>query len=127
MSQNAKGAALSLLAFALYATHDAVVKLLGEDYSPFQLIFYSTLFSFPLAMGMMMRDPQPVVVPVLVLLGIGAGLLASQGARLRAHYQRKRVVTRVAASSQPVPVQLACQRRRSRRVAISVFVIGHDR
>ncbi len=59
MSQNAKGAALSLLAFALYATHDAVVKLLGEDYSPFQLIFFSTLFAFPLAMMMMMRDPQP--------------------------------------------------------------------
>jgi drug/metabolite transporter (DMT)-like permease len=59
MGQNAKGALLSLLAFGIYATHDAVVKLLGEDYAPFQLIFFSTLFSFPLAMGMMMRDPQP--------------------------------------------------------------------
>jgi drug/metabolite transporter (DMT)-like permease len=59
MGQNAKGAMLSLLAFGIYATHDAVVKLLGEDYAPFQLIFFSTLFSFPLAMGMMMRDPQP--------------------------------------------------------------------
>lgn len=59
MSQNAKGALLSLLAFGIYATHDAVVKLLGEDYSPFQLIFFATLFSFPLAMMMMVRDPQP--------------------------------------------------------------------
>jgi drug/metabolite transporter (DMT)-like permease len=59
MSQTAKGALLSLLAFALYATGDALVKLLGEDYAPFQLIFFSTLFSFPLAMGMMMHDPAP--------------------------------------------------------------------
>jgi drug/metabolite transporter (DMT)-like permease len=59
MGQNAKGAALSLLAFGIYATHDVVVKILGEDFSPFQLIFFSTLFSFPLAMGMMMRDPEP--------------------------------------------------------------------
>jgi drug/metabolite transporter (DMT)-like permease len=59
MSQNAKGALLSLLAFGIYATHDAVVKLLGGDFSPFQLIFFSTLFSFPLATFMMVRDPEP--------------------------------------------------------------------
>jgi drug/metabolite transporter (DMT)-like permease len=59
MSPNTQGALLALLAFALYATHDAVVKLLGADYSPFQLIFFSTLFSFPFAIGMMMRDPRP--------------------------------------------------------------------
>ncbi|MBP1807236.1 DMT family transporter [Rubellimicrobium aerolatum] len=59
MSQNAKGAMLALLAFGIYATSDAVVKLLGEDYSPFQLVFFSTLFSFPLAMGMILHDPNP--------------------------------------------------------------------
>ena len=59
MSANTQGALLSLLAFGIYATHDVVVKILGEDLSPFQLIFFSTLFSFPLAMGMMMRDPRP--------------------------------------------------------------------
>ena len=58
MAQNGKGALLALLAFGIYATSDALVKHLGEDYSPFQLIFFSTLFSFPLAMGMMMRDPR---------------------------------------------------------------------
>ena len=41
MSQNGKGALLSLLAFGIYATSDALVKQLGEDYSPFQLIFFS--------------------------------------------------------------------------------------
>ncbi|TNC51492.1 DMT family transporter [Rubellimicrobium rubrum] len=59
MAQNGKGALLSLLAFGIYATSDALVKQLGEDYSPFQLIFFSTLFSFPLAMGMVMSDSRP--------------------------------------------------------------------
>jgi drug/metabolite transporter (DMT)-like permease len=59
MGPNAKGALLSLAAFGVYATHDAVVKLMGANYSPFQLIFFSVLFSFPLAMGMMIRDPNP--------------------------------------------------------------------
>lgn len=59
MGGNAKGALLALVAFGIYATHDAVVKLMGADYSPFQLIFFSVLFSFPLAMLMMMRDPNP--------------------------------------------------------------------
>jgi drug/metabolite transporter (DMT)-like permease len=59
MGPNAKGALLSLGAFAVYATHDAIVKLMGASYSPFQLIFFSVLFSFPLAMGMIIRDPHP--------------------------------------------------------------------
>lgn len=84
MSPNTQGALLSLLAFALYATHDAVVKLLGEDYSPFQLIFYSTLFAFPLAMVMMMRDPQPgtlrPVHPWWIALRSGTTLLTGLSA-----------------------------------------------
>ncbi len=59
MGPNVRGALLSLAAFGVYATHDAVVKLMGANYSPFQLIFFSVLFSFPLAMGMMIRDPNP--------------------------------------------------------------------
>ncbi len=59
MGPNVRGALLSLAAFGVYATHDAVVKLMGASYSPFQLIFFSVLFSFPLAMGMMIRDPNP--------------------------------------------------------------------
>jgi S-adenosylmethionine uptake transporter len=47
---------LSLTAFGLYATHDAVVKFLGADYAPFQTIFFSTLFGFPLVTLMLMRD-----------------------------------------------------------------------
>lgn len=53
---DARGAALALLAFAIYATHDVIVKFLGGDYSPFQLLFFSTLFGFPVVTIMLMRD-----------------------------------------------------------------------
>ena len=56
MSPAARGALLGLLAFALYATHDAVVKTLGGGYSPFQIVFFSVLLSFPLATMLLMRD-----------------------------------------------------------------------
>lgn len=59
MSPNAKGALLALLAFGIYATHDVVVKVLGGIYSPFQIVFFSVLLSFPLATVMMMRDATP--------------------------------------------------------------------
>lgn len=50
------GAFYALIAFAVFATHDAVIKLLGASFSPFQMIFFSTLFSFPLMTFMLMRD-----------------------------------------------------------------------
>jgi S-adenosylmethionine uptake transporter len=56
MSDNLKGAALSLAAFGAYATHDVVVKLLGEDYTAFQIMFFSGLMGFPLVTMMLMSD-----------------------------------------------------------------------
>lgn len=56
MGQNPKGALFSLIAFALFATHDVIIKVLGASYSPFQIIFFATLFSFPLATFLLMRD-----------------------------------------------------------------------
>ena len=56
---NIRGALLALLAFALYATHDVGVKFLGQTYAPFQIIFFSVLFGFPLATIMLMRDQKP--------------------------------------------------------------------
>lgn len=53
---NITGAFYALFAFAVFATHDAVIKYLGVSYSPFQMIFFSTLFSFPLVTFMLMRD-----------------------------------------------------------------------
>jgi len=65
MSGNAKGALLALLAFGIFSTHDVVVKILGGIYSPFQIVFFSVLLSFPLAMVMLMRDARPgTLVPV---------------------------------------------------------------
>ena len=52
-----KGAAIALAAFGLYSTHDVEVKFLGGVYTPFHIIFFSVLFSFPLATLMLMRDP----------------------------------------------------------------------
>ncbi|MEQ5869318.1 DMT family transporter [Sagittula sp. NFXS13] len=59
MSPNAKGAFFALTAFGIFATHDVVVKYLGGGYSPFQVIFFSSLMSFPLVSFMLMRDPMP--------------------------------------------------------------------
>ena len=59
MGHNAKGALLALLSFALYSAHDVVVKLLGAVYSPFQIVFFSVLLSFPLVSLMLIRDTTP--------------------------------------------------------------------
>ena len=65
MSPNLRGAAFALVAFGLYATHDAIVKTLGGIYSPIQIVFFSVLLSFPLATLMMMRDAKPgTLLPV---------------------------------------------------------------
>ncbi|MBV2359228.1 DMT family transporter [Thalassococcus sp. CAU 1522] len=59
MHSNAKGALLALLAFAIYAGHDVIVKFLGASYAPFQIVFFSVLFGFPLTTLMMIRDSRP--------------------------------------------------------------------
>ena len=84
MTANAKGAILALLAFAVYATHDVIVKIMGATYSPFQMIFFSVLFSFPIAMLILMRDRQPgtllPVHPWWVALRTGAALVTGMSA-----------------------------------------------
>ena len=55
-SANARGALAGLLAFGLFATHDALIKGLGETYAPFQIVFFSVLLSFPLTTLYLMRD-----------------------------------------------------------------------
>lgn len=65
MVQNARGALIALAAFGLYSSHDAIVKFMGTAYSPFQLIFFSVLFSFPIAILILMRDVTPgTLLPV---------------------------------------------------------------
>lgn len=55
-SSNRRGALYGLAAFALFATHDVIIKFLGSTYAPFQIIFFTTLMSFPLTTLMLMRD-----------------------------------------------------------------------
>lgn len=56
VKNNVKGALLALTSFAIFATHDVVVKKLGGYYSPIQIIFFSVLLGFPLVTLMLMRD-----------------------------------------------------------------------
>jgi S-adenosylmethionine uptake transporter len=56
LTSNARGATFALAAFGIYSTHDVVVKLLGEVYAPFQILFFSTLFGFPIVTLMLIRD-----------------------------------------------------------------------
>lgn len=56
MGGNLRGGLAALLAFAIYASHDVAVKYLGGTYAPFQIVFFSTLFSLPLVVVMLMRD-----------------------------------------------------------------------
>jgi S-adenosylmethionine uptake transporter len=51
-----RGALLALLSFGIYASSDALVKYMGAGYSPFQNIFFSGLFGFPLVAILLMSD-----------------------------------------------------------------------
>ena len=53
LSAPMKGALFAILAFAVFSTHDAIIKGLGGTYSVFQILFFSMLFGFP-AMAMEM-------------------------------------------------------------------------
>ena len=59
MSSNVRGALFALLAFAIFSTHDVIIKTLGATYAPVQIVFFSVLLSFPLATVMLMRDATP--------------------------------------------------------------------
>ena len=58
MSPNTKGVLLGLAAFGIFATHDVIIKYLGATYSPFQMVFFSVLFGFPLVSFMLVGDSK---------------------------------------------------------------------
>ena len=65
MTPSLRGALLSLLAFGLYATHDVVVKILGESFTSFQIMFFSGLMGFPLVTLILMGDRRDgTLIPV---------------------------------------------------------------
>ena len=57
MTSQLRGALLALAAFFLFSAHDVLVKYLGGSYAPVQIVFFSVLFSFPLATLMAVSDP----------------------------------------------------------------------
>ena len=82
--QNLTGVAFALTSFAVFATHDAVIKFLGGTYMPFQILFFSVLFSFPLVSLMLMQDKvastlrptNPFWVALRTLAGVITGASA---------------------------------------------------
>ncbi|MCG7628620.1 DMT family transporter [Epibacterium sp. MM17-32] len=56
---NIKAALLALLAYVIFSTHDVVVKYVSAEVSAFQIVFFSSLLSFPLLTMMMVRDSTP--------------------------------------------------------------------
>jgi drug/metabolite transporter (DMT)-like permease len=56
LSPNTSGALLALMAFAVFSTHDLIIKQLGSVYSVFQIVFFTALFSFPIITLVLMRD-----------------------------------------------------------------------
>ncbi len=59
MNPSYKGVLLALTAFGIFASHDAIIKYLGGSYSPFQIVFFSVLFGFPVVTFLLMRDTAP--------------------------------------------------------------------
>ncbi|QFS81209.1 EamA-like transporter family protein [Roseivivax sp. THAF40] len=57
LTPNLKGALLGLLGYAIYATNDIVIKVLGQTYAPLQTLFFLVLFGFPITLLMLMSDP----------------------------------------------------------------------
>lgn len=57
-SSNLRGALMALLAFAVFASHDVLVKQLGATYSPPQVVFFSVILSFPLLTLMLIRQKE---------------------------------------------------------------------
>ncbi|GGE52646.1 DMT family transporter [Actibacterium pelagium] len=59
LSGNKAGVFYGLAAFGIYATHDLFIKQLGGTYSPFQILFFSALLSFPFITFFMIHDARP--------------------------------------------------------------------
>ncbi|SEV93960.1 Permease of the drug/metabolite transporter (DMT) superfamily [Aliiroseovarius sediminilitoris] len=53
-----KGLGFAFAAFAVFATHDAIIKALGVNFSVFQIIFFAMLFAFVPMSVMMLADRQ---------------------------------------------------------------------
>ncbi|SIT06147.1 DMT family transporter [Paracoccus saliphilus] len=57
LTGNVRGVLLQLAAMGVFATHDAVIKVLGGSYPSHQILFFASLLSFPLVSVILLRDP----------------------------------------------------------------------
>ncbi|WP_376875937.1 DMT family transporter [Albirhodobacter sp. R86504] len=57
-TNNFKGALLGLTSMAIFATHDAVIKSLGETFTAFQIVFFAALLSFPIVTVILLKDKR---------------------------------------------------------------------
>ncbi|MQQ10408.1 EamA family transporter [Epibacterium sp. SM1979] len=56
MLSNTRAAIFALIAYGIFSTHDVIVKFVSETQSAFQIVFFSSLLSFPLLTLMMVGD-----------------------------------------------------------------------
>ncbi len=74
------GLGIAFLGFAFYATHDAITKHLGVEFSVFQIIFFAMLFAFVPMSILMLADRKEDNFrprhPWLVLLRSGLSIVA---------------------------------------------------
>ncbi len=81
---NLTGALFGLAAFAIFSTHDVLIKYLGGAYSPFQIVFFSSLLTFPLITLSLIREKSPETLrpvhPWWMLLRSLSGVTASVSA-----------------------------------------------
>ncbi len=54
-----RAAVFALVGYAIFSSHDAIIKYLGDTYSVIQIVFFSSLFAFPLITLLLVRDTQP--------------------------------------------------------------------
>lgn len=54
-----KAALFGLAGYAVFSVHDVIIKYLGGSYSVVQIVFFSSLFSFPLIALLLVRDAEP--------------------------------------------------------------------
>jgi S-adenosylmethionine uptake transporter len=57
-ANNLRGAFYALLAMGIFATHDVVIKFLGAEYSAIQIVFFGTLFGFPIVSMILLNDTK---------------------------------------------------------------------
>lgn len=83
-SSNLSGAMFGLLAFAIFSSHDVIIKYLGGIYSPIQIVFFGSLLTFPLLTLVLIGDTVPGTLrpahPWWILLRSLSGVASALGA-----------------------------------------------